>query len=137
CDGLVTRDVLGRPHEGRLHLVRGDVRGPLHHQCGRTGHDRGGLRRSRSAEEASADHGTRVRLIDLRAGVAQPDDRLAGRDDVGTESSFFNGVPFVSAAPTAITYGSSAGSFSVSEPYPELPAETTTTMPLRQATSAA
>ena len=55
--------------------------------------------------------------------------------NVATESSRVVNVPLVSMAPTAITYGSMAGSDSRLPPL--LPAETTTTIPLRQATSAA
>ena len=69
-----------------------------------------------------------------KSGLRTPSPLL---DQVGTESSVFDAVPFGSEAPTAITYGSNAGSFSVSEPYPEFPADATMTIPLRHATSAA
>jgi hypothetical protein len=52
-------------------------------------------------------------------------------------SSLGSFVPLVSSAPTAMTNGSYAGLFSRFEPKFEFPAETTTTMPLRHATSAA
>ena len=52
-----------------------------------------------------------------------------------TVSSVVLNVLFVSSAPTAIRYGSMAGS--TRRVPPLLPAETTTTIPLRQATSAA
>src|SRR6516164_4343855 len=59
-------------------------------------------------------------------------------DQLATVSSLGSGVPFSSAAPTVITYGSFAGAYcTASDAVPRLPAAATTTIPCIQAASAA
>jgi hypothetical protein len=69
-----------------------------------------------------------------RSGLRTPSPRVEKAGMVSSEWVF---VPLESLAPTARTYGSCAGLSSLPVPVPSLPAETTTTMPLRQAISAA
>ena len=58
-------------------------------------------------------------------------------ENAATVSSASSAVPAVSAAPTVMTYGSSAGLATVPAAGPWLPAETTTTRPACQARSTA
>src|SRR5690349_11206256 len=58
-------------------------------------------------------------------------------EKLGIVSSLLEFVPRVSAAPTAMMKGSIAGLVNLPDAAPLLPALLTTTMPLRQATSAA
>ena len=82
--------------------------------------------------------GTRRLTIDLpgatRSGFLSPSPAL---DHAGTSSSCTLTVPLGLLAPTAITYGSYAGLLSLALPNPAFPPATTTTMPLRHATSVA
>src|SRR5947209_20617091 len=59
-------------------------------------------------------------------------------DQLAGESSLGSAVPFSSAAPTVITYGSLAGAYcTASDALPRLPAAATTTTPCIHAASAA
>jgi hypothetical protein len=81
------------PGEQRLDLVGGDARALLDDQGGGAGDDRGSLRGAGPLEEAVGDAGGRVGKVDGRAGVAQADDRGAGRDQVGVAGAVATARP--------------------------------------------
>src|SRR5207245_2701789 len=107
------------------------------------------LRRAAAPDEPGSDATARVRLVDEAVRVTQAQDvhsrchhvDMPGRGAPLGERRY--GVvrpPCVllgSSAPTAMTYGSTAGSASSCRLVPSLPAATTTTMPRRHACSAA
>src|SRR5437588_12548576 len=73
-----------------------------------------------------------------RSGFWTPSWVVPWLDQVAATSSPGSAVPFSSAAPTVITYGSLAGAYwTASAALPRLPAAATTTIPCIQAASAA
>src|SRR5205807_8684345 len=82
ADPVPVADIRRGRLQDRLDLVRLQSRALLQQQRHGTGDDRGGLRAAAALELRGTDTRGGVRGVDVRAGVAQRDDRLAGRDQI-------------------------------------------------------